>query len=214
MKWLAMVIGVTLACSVFSLAGTAQTRSASAGPAGRVQSFDQLAGPRIDVPAGPDGIAPLREFCPESSDTCRNYWAYTIHFVRNYTIPLRDKELLILRTAWLSRGDYVWGRHNLMGQDAGLTETEVARITDGPDAAGWSDFDAVLLRAADELHTSRFISEATWQALGERYTQDQLIEVVLIIGNYTQLTMFQNTLGVQLPPEVEGLPPASSSRDN
>ena len=207
MRWLKLVIGVTLACSVFSLAGMAQTRTA--GPADRVQPFDHLSGPRIDVPEGPQGIAPLREFCPERTDTCRNYWAYTIHFVRNYTIPLRDKELLILRTAWLSRGDYVWGRHNLMGQDAGLTETEVARITDGPDAAGWSDFDAVLLRAADELHTSRFISEATWQALGERYTQDQLVEVVLIIGNYTQLTMFQNTLGVQLPSDVEGLPQES-----
>jgi len=210
MRWLAVVIGVTLACSVFSLAGVAQRRAATAGPADRVRPFDHLAAPRIDVPAGPQGIAPLREFCPERTDTCRNYWAYTIHFVRNYTIPLRDKELLILRTAWLSRGDYVWGRHNLMGQDAGLTEEEVARVTGGPDAAGWSDFDAVLLRAADELHTSRFISQTTWDALGERYTQDQLVEVVLIIGNYTQLTMFQNTLGVQLPPDIEGLPQESA----
>ena len=210
MRWLAVVISVTLACSVFSLAGVAQRRAATAGPADRVQPFDHLAAPRIDVPAGPQGIAPLREFCPERTDTCRNYWAYTIHFVRNYTIPLRDKELLILRTAWLSRGDYVWGRHNLMGQDAGLTEEEVARVTGGPDAAGWSDFDAVLLRAADELHTSRFISQTTWDALGERYTQDQLVEVVLIIGNYTQLTMFQNTLGVQLPPDIEGLPQESA----
>lgn len=210
MRWLAVTIGVTLACSVFSLAGVAQRRAATAGPADRVQPFDHLAAPRIDVPAGPQGIAPLREFCPERTDTCRNYWAYTIHFVRNYTIPLRDKELLILRTAWLSRGDYVWGRHNLMGQDAGLTEEEVARVTGGPDAAGWSDFDAVLLRAADELHTSRFISQTTWDALGERYTQDQLVEVVLIIGNYTQLTMFQNTLGVQLPPDIEGLPQESA----
>ena len=72
------------------------------------------------------------------------------------------------------------------------------------------DFDAVLLRAADELHTSRFISQTTWDALGERYTQDQLVEVVLIIGNYTQLTMFQNTLGVQLPPDIEGLPQESA----
>jgi alkylhydroperoxidase family enzyme len=210
MRSLIAVIGVTLACSVFSLAGVAQRSSATAGPADRVQPFDRLAGPRIDVPAGPQGVAPLLEFCPERTETCRNYWAYTIHFVRNYRIPLRDKELLILRTAWLSRGEYVWGRHNLMGQDAGLTEEEVARITGGPDAAGWSEFDAVLLRAADELHTSRFVSEATWDALGERYTQDQLVEVVLIVGNYTQLTMFQNTLGVQLPSDVEGLPQESA----
>ncbi len=212
MKCLIAVIGVTIGCSAFSLVGVAQERSGTSGAVDRVQAFDRLAGPRIDVPEDAQGLASLRQFCPETTDTCRNYWAYTIHFVQNYTIPLRDKELLILRTAWLSRGDYVWGRHNVMGQNAGLTTEEIRRITGGPDAPGWSDFDAALLRAADELHTSRYVSEETWNVLAERYTQDQLVEVVLIIGNYTQLTMFQNTLGVQLPSDVAGLPEDSASR--
>ena len=206
MRSLITAIGVTLVCGAFSLVGIGQEGSLTPGAVDRVQLFDRLAGPRIDVPEDAQGVAPLRQFCPERTDTCRNYWAYTIHFVRNYTIPLRDKELLILRTAWLSRGDYVWGRHNVMGQNAGLTNEEIQRITRGPDAPGWSDFDATLLRAADGLHLSRFVSEATWDALAERYTQEQLVEVVLIVGNYTQLTMFQNTLGVQLPPDIEGLP--------
>jgi len=76
----------------------------------------------------------------------------------------------------------------------------------GPDAAGWSDFDAALLRAADELHTSRFVSNTTWNTLAQRYPESQLREVVLIVGNYTQLSMFQNTLGAQLEPGIEGLP--------
>jgi hypothetical protein len=201
---------VTVGCGAFPLVGLGQTGAPAA--VDRVQPFERLDGPRIDVPVGDDGVAPLRAFCPETTDTCRNYWAYTIHFVQNYTIPLRDKELLILRTAWLSRGDYVWGRHNLIGQNAGLTPEEIQRITRGPDAPGWSAFDATLLRAADELHRSRFISRPTWDALAARYSQTQLVEVVLIVGNYTQLTMFQNTLGVQLPPEIEGLPEEPASR--
>ena len=212
MRSLITAIGVTLVCGAFSLVGIGQEGSLTPGAVDRVQLFDRLAGPRIDVLEDAQGVAPLRQFCPERTDTCRNYWAYTIHFVRNYTIPLRDKELLILRTAWLSRGDYVWGRHNVMGQNAGLTDEEIQRITRGPDAPGWSDFDATLLRAADGLHLSRFVSETTWDALAERYTQEQLVEVVLIVGNYTQLTMFQNTLGVQLPPDIEGLPEDSGTR--
>ena len=58
----------------------------------------------------------------------------------------------------------------------------------------------------------RFVSHATWNALAQRYTEDQLVEVVLIVGNYTQLTMFQNTLGAQLPPDIEGLPDAAATR--
>ncbi len=186
--------------------GFSQTYTARGARVPRVEPFARLTGPRIELPEDPQGASPLRQLCPEVSDTCRKYWAYTINFVDNYTIPLRDKELLILRTAWLSRGDYVWGRHNLTGQRAGLTDEEIRRITTGPDAVGWGDFDAALLRAADELHMSRFVSEPTWNVLAQRYTQDQMVEVVLIVGNYTQLTMFQNTLGAQLPPDVEGLP--------
>ena len=91
-----------------------------------------------------------------------------------------------------------------MGQEAGLTEQEINRVTMGTDAPEWSDFDQALLRAADELHTSRFVSHETWNTLGGRYTEAHLREVVLIVGNYTQLAMFQNTLGAQLPPDLEG----------
>ena len=172
----------------------------------RVKSFDRLDGPRITLPDDPEGASEMRQLCPESTETCQRYWAYTGYFVRNATIPTRDREVIILRTAWLNRGDYIWGRHNIIGQEAGLTEEEINRITQGSDAAGWNPFDAALVRAVDELHTSRFLSEATWSTLGERYTESQLREVVLIVGNYTQLSMFQNTLGAQLEPGIEGLP--------
>ena len=79
-------------------------------------------------------------------------------------------------------------------------------MTAGPDAPGWDDFERALLSAADELHTSRFISDATWNTLAEGYTEDELRQVVLVVGNYTQLAMFQNALGAQLPPGFPGLP--------
>jgi len=172
----------------------------------RVKMFDRLDGPRIALPDDPGEASEMRQLCPDSTETCQRYWAYTGYFVRNATIPARDREVLILRTAWLNRGDYIWGRHDVIGREAGLTEQEINRVTRGPEAAGWSDFDAALLRAADELFASRFVSDVTWNTLDERYTESQLREVVLIVGNYTQLSMFQNTLGAQLESGYEGLP--------
>ncbi len=198
MRRLTVVIGVTfIAGALASPVGYAQER---------VKAFDRLPSSRIALPDDLQGASEMRSLCPDSIDTCQKYWAYTANFVQNPTIPTRDRELLILRTAWLNRGDYIWGRHDVIGQDAGLTEEEIGRITRGPDAAGWSDFDAALLRAADELHTSRFVSHATWNTLAQRYSESELREVVLIVGNYTQLAMFQNTLGAQLEPGYEGLP--------
>ena len=78
-------------------------------------------------------------------------------------IPMRDKELVILRVNWLCHDDWVWGQHVPIAKREGRTDEEIARIPKGPNAPGWNDADATLLRAVDELHTAQFISDATWQ---------------------------------------------------
>ena len=202
MKTRIAIVGVAVVCAALAVPAAAGAQ----GSAQRVEPFTHLTAPRVELGEPTPGGSEMRRLCPNRLDLCEKYWAYTVYFVDGYTIPFRDKEILILRTAWLSRGDYIWGRHYVRGKESGLTDEEIQRITEGPAAPGWSDFDATLLRAADELHTSRIVSDATWNALSARYTEDQVREVVLIVGNYTQLAMFQNSLGAQLPPGYNGLP--------
>ena len=204
MKTRIAVVGIAVACA--ALAVPADVAAQGSAAAERVEPFTHLTAPRVDPGEPAPGSSAMTSLCPNRLDLCQKYWDYTTYFVDGYTIPFRDKEILILRTAWLSRGEYIWGRHYVRGKESGLTDEEIQRITEGPGAAGWSDFDATLLRAADELHTSRFVSDATWNALSARYSEDQVREVVLIVGDYTQLAMFQNSLGAQLPPGYEGLP--------
>ena len=204
MKTRVAVVGIAITCA--ALAAPVPVAAQGDMPAKRVEPFTHLTAPRVDLGEPTPGEGEFRRLCPSRLDVCQKYWAYTAYFVDGYTIPLRDKEILILRTAWLSRHDYAWGRHYVRGQEAGLTKEEIRKITEGPEASGWSAFDTTLLRAADELHTSRFLSDATWNALAERYTEDQRREVVLMVGDYTQLAMLQNSLGAQLPAGFEGLP--------
>ena len=95
MRWVIAVTGVMVACGASTIVGVGQERSGNQA-VDRVAPFDRLSGPRIEVPENAEGIAPLRQFCPERTDTCRKYWDYTINFVQNYTIPLRDKEVTAL----------------------------------------------------------------------------------------------------------------------
>ncbi|HKA55562.1 MAG TPA: carboxymuconolactone decarboxylase family protein [Candidatus Binatia bacterium] len=130
-------------------------------------------------------------------------WGYHVMGDTSTLLP-RERELLILRTGWLCQAEYEWGQHVVFGKAAGLTDAEIARIKEGPDAAGWSPFDATLLRAADELHADAFISDATWAALSERYGTEQLMDVVFAVGQYTLVSMALNTFGVQLDKGVKG----------
>lgn len=119
-------------------------------------------------------------------------------------LPARERELLVLRTGWRCRAEYEWGQHVLVGRAAGLTDEEIERVKDGPEATGWDPFDATLLRAADELHGDSCITDATWASLAERYDEPQLIEVTMVVGQYHLVSFTLNSLGVQREPGVPG----------
>ncbi len=130
-------------------------------------------------------------------------WGYHVMGTTS-TLPPREREILILRIGWLCQAEYEWGQHVIYGKKAGLTDAEIARIKEGPDAAGWAPFDATLLRAADELHADACISDATWAALSAQYSTTQLMDVVFAVGQYNLVSMALNTFGVQLDKGVKG----------
>jgi alkylhydroperoxidase family enzyme len=134
----------------------------------------------------------------------KRWGVFGAHVLYKNSLPPRDRELLILRTGWLCRCEYEWGQHVLIARASGLADEEVARVRDGPEAAGWSEADAALLRAADELHADSSISDATWQALSGRLDATQLLDLVFTVGQYHVVAMALNSLGVQRDEGVPG----------
>ena len=128
------------------------------------------------------------------------------------TLPPRDRELVILRTAWLSRSPYYWSVHSAQSAAAGLTRTDLARIPGGPAAPGWDPFDAVLLRAADELHHQSFVSDATWQGLSARYSRHQLMDAVFTVTEFSMLAAVANTLRTPVDAGIPSVPLPEGSR--
>ncbi len=126
------------------------------------------------------------------------------HVLFRSTLPARERELVILRIGWLCQAEYEWGQHVQIGKQCGLTDEEIERIKIGVEAEGWSEFDAALIRATDELHSDAMISDATWQTLAMRYNTQQMIDLVFAIGQYNLVSMVLNTLGVQLDAGIPG----------
>jgi 4-carboxymuconolactone decarboxylase len=118
----------------------------------------------------------------------------------------RQRELLILRTAWHCHAHYEWGQHVGIAKAAGLTDDEIARVPAGPEAAGWAPLDAALLRAADELHRDATIGEDTWGALAAELDERQLIEVCMVVGQYHLVAFTLNSLGVESEPDAAPFP--------
>jgi 4-carboxymuconolactone decarboxylase len=117
---------------------------------------------------------------------------------RRNDLPAREREIVILRIGYLCRSGYEWTQHHEIGLRSGLSAEEIERIKAGADAPGWSPADRALLQASDELHHDQFITDATWAALSEHFSEKQRMDVVFTAGQYTQVSMILNSFGVQL----------------
>jgi 4-carboxymuconolactone decarboxylase len=128
------------------------------------------------------------------------------HVLAKSTLPPRERELLILRTGWNCRAPYEWGQHVAIARGIGIGDDEIARVAQGPDAAGWSEADATLLRAADELHHDQTLSDATYAALESRYDAQGLLDLVFTVGQYHLVSMALNAFRVERDDGVTGVP--------
>ena len=125
-----------------------------------------------------------------------NEWGGYVLSRRN-SLPAREREIVILRVGFLCKSGYEFTQHTRIGLNEGLSADEIARIKAGADA-GWSDADAALIRAADDLVGNHFVSDAAWAALSRHFDPKQCMDTIFTVGQYTQVSMFLNTFGVQL----------------
>ena len=117
--------------------------------------------------------------------------------------PPRERELVILRTGWRGNSVYEWGQHVLIGRREGVTDAEITRLRT-PGLAGWSDADRPLIAFADELCQTINVSDATWNALASRFSEEQMIELTMLVGFYRLVAGALNTLQVELDEGVPG----------
>jgi len=124
------------------------------------------------------------------------------HILFATTLSPRQREMLVLRVAAVRQATYEWKQHLVLAADAGLTQEEVARIAEGPDASGWSTLDAAILRAADELLADAMVTDATWEVLAAGLEVQQLMDLVFTVGAYDALAMAFRSFAIPLDDDL------------
>ncbi len=124
-------------------------------------------------------------------------------------IPERERELVILRVGWNAQAVYEFGQHTVIGKRCGLTDDEIAALTKSPHDHDWSAEDLALIALADDLATADCISDGTWLALSDQWSDAELVELLIVAGFYRLVSGFLNSAGVQLDDGVPGFPSTS-----
>jgi alkylhydroperoxidase family enzyme len=165
--------------------------------------------PRQDLTEEERSIIPTPEGYANAKPAMKEMLLHNVPFVRAYkdimtyflmhgALPLRDREILILRVAWLRQIPFVWGEHVKHGKRAGMTSEEIERVTQGSQAPGWGEHDRALVRSVEELIDDAMISDATWATLAKTLSPGLLVELVGCVGQYQALGYLQNSLRVPL----------------
>ncbi|HEX6394915.1 MAG TPA: carboxymuconolactone decarboxylase family protein [Acidimicrobiales bacterium] len=164
--------------------------------------------PRIAPAEGdPEGLLPLNIFRTMSkhrglADRFNRFGGYLL---LKGLIPARERELVILRVGWRCGSVYEFGQHTLMSQPAGVTEDEIARAAT-ESLEGWATGDRDLMAFVDELCATNTVSDQAWERVAGRWSEEQMIELLLLAGFYRLVSGFLNSVRVELDPGVPGWP--------
>jgi alkylhydroperoxidase family enzyme len=119
-------------------------------------------------------------------------------------LPLRIREIVILRTTANKNCEYEWGVHvRIFADGARLTPERVAATRSSAiDPALWSAAEAGLLAAIDRLCADGYLDDAIQARFEGDWTLEQQLEILALVGTYHTISFVANV--ARLPGEPFG----------
>jgi 4-carboxymuconolactone decarboxylase len=125
-----------------------------------------------------------------------NQWGK--HFLMGNTLSTRQLEIVILRVSWRVKSAYEWHNHVGYAMNAGLTLEEIGAVRDFPEGGRWTEEEAALMQACDDLIDNNKISDATWATLCKTLNKLQMMDLTFTIGHYVMTSWALSSFGVQI----------------
>ena len=123
-------------------------------------------------------------------------------------LALRQREIVIGRVTARCGSEYEWGVHvAFFAKRAGLDEAQLrSLVRGGPGDACWEAQDALLIRFCDALHETCDIDDALWAELRAQFSEDAMLELLLLAGFYRTVSLLTNALRLPLEPYAARFP--------
>ncbi len=183
--------------------------------------------PRIDAPSppyDPEIAASLERWMPPGSDleVPLIFRAFHVHadlasrahplaagLLTHGRLPARDRELVVDRVTGRHGAEHEWGLHaSVFGAAVGFSEDQLASTVTGPQGSRdlWSEAELELFDVVDELCDRADLSPEGWATLRARYEDEQLVELLVLVGWYRTVSSICNVLELEPEPWTARFP--------
>ncbi len=157
------------------------------------QYFDEIVGSRGSV-RGPYGVL-------LHSPQLAARVAHTGTFVRfDFDVPEALKELVIITTAREITSQYEFSAHARLAREAGVSDETIKAVADGTAPQGLSGDEEILVRYTKELVRDHKISDATFNAVRDRFGVQNTVNFTGLIGHYLLVGQILLAFDVEMAP--------------
>ncbi|MBU6267223.1 MAG: hypothetical protein KGN34_06770 [Sphingomonadales bacterium] len=130
---------------------------------------------------------------------------FNIHILVTNTVPVRQRQIAIMRTAWITQATYMWSSHLNTSQSFGLETDLFEPIKHGADDPYFTPFEKVVIRATEDLVERHEVSQANWDALMAEWRPEQMMDFLFTVGAYVTVAGVMRSCRVQRQDDLREL---------
>jgi len=160
--------------------------------------FDAMAGVGV---SNIDNNHVLKTFAQYPALT-QPFLEFNRHLLTASVLPVRLRQIAILRVAWTRKARYMWASHVRMSLRLDLTGEDFEAIKQGSPPTHWSEDERAIIRAADQLCERSDLDNEHWNALAACLDRRQMMDFIFTVGAYVLLALAFNAMRIQREPEL------------
>jgi alkylhydroperoxidase family enzyme len=176
----------------------------------RIRPLDQPFPPELQArfDAAMRGKPPLLLFTTIARDARLSEKFFSSSLLDRGHLTLRQREVVIGRVTALCRSEYEWGVHiAIFGGKVGLDDNQVRSLVHGSAQDDcWSADEKALLNMCEELHRDCTLGDATWNELRSHFSEEAMLELLMLAGFYRTVSYLTNALQLPLEPFAARFP--------
>lgn len=114
------------------------------------------------------------------------------------TLPLRLKELVIVRTSQLNECEYCLASHSIIAKKLGWTPEQISDLANFAEREDFTPAEKAALRLAETMtrHSTK-LSDEQFQELRGFYSEGEVVELMAAIGLFNYFNRFNNALQME-----------------
>ena len=130
---------------------------------------------------------------------------FNIHLLTTSTLPVKQRQIAIMRTAWVCNATYMWSSHLNTSLTFGLAPDMFGPLQIGPDDPYFTDFESAIVRATDELVSNHEVTADSWSVLMGEWDNRQMLDFLFTVGAYILTAGVMRSTGVERDQQLLGL---------